>query len=167
LNERNLIFFFFFWFGLEISELIATTTADMKTLQEVSEPTVPEPEPQPAETGPGNVIVLDNNGTGADIISRVASIPMVSSTIGQVTNMYTWTKENSAIANTALGYAEKSVTVAAQTAKPVVDRLEKPSECQSKEPPIWIRTFLLGFKSSVRIRTRSLDLNLQSGFEAV
>ncbi|XP_022108138.1 perilipin-2-like isoform X2 [Acanthaster planci] len=83
------------------------------------------PAAEPMETGPGNVVVLDST-PGVDIITRVANIPVVSSTIGQVANVYTWTKEKSTLANKALGYAEKSVVVAAQTAKPVVDHFEKP-----------------------------------------
>ncbi|XP_071794021.1 perilipin-2-like isoform X1 [Asterias amurensis] len=82
---------------------------------------------EPVGSGPGNVVVCDgSNADSAGIITRVTSIPVVSSTLGQVSNMYTWTKESSQFANTALGYAEKSVSMAASTAQPVVSALDKP-----------------------------------------
>ncbi|XP_038069060.1 perilipin-2-like isoform X2 [Patiria miniata] len=105
--------------------------SSMKTSGEATKPSMECDMIEPMESGPGNVVVLDSS-SGVDIITRVTQIPVVSSTIGQVTNMYTWTKGRSTLANRALGYAEKSVVVAAQTAKPVVDRFEKPISMASE-----------------------------------
>ena len=55
---------------------------DMKTLSESTEWEV-DPRAESTESGPGNVVVVDS-APGVDIITRVASIPIVSSTIGQV-----------------------------------------------------------------------------------
>ncbi|XP_071506454.1 perilipin-2-like isoform X2 [Diadema antillarum] len=62
----------------------------------------------------------------SNVINRVAALPMVSSTLTQVTNAYNWTKDKNSLVKYTLEMAESTVAMAATTAKPVVDRLEGP-----------------------------------------
>ncbi|XP_071964806.1 perilipin-2-like isoform X2 [Antedon mediterranea] len=58
--------------------------------------------------------------------SRVLSYPMVCTAIDQVANVYNMSKEKSGLIRCTFEVAEKSVALAAATAKPVVNRCEKP-----------------------------------------
>ncbi|XP_070541742.1 perilipin-2-like isoform X2 [Ptychodera flava] len=60
-----------------------------------------------------------------NIIIRVAGLPVVNTAIGQVSNMYTKTKEYNGLLKYTFEVAEKSVGTVASTAKPVVDKFEK------------------------------------------
>ncbi|XP_077863681.1 perilipin-2-like [Saccoglossus kowalevskii] len=70
--------------------------------------------------------VENSSETGENIIVRVAGLPMVNSAIGQVSSMYTKTKEWNGLVKYTLETAEKSVATIAGTAMPVVNKLEKP-----------------------------------------
>lgn len=74
---------------------------------------------------PEHVIV---DGVSESFVNKVSSLPVVASTMDQVSSMYNWTKESNSVVRYTLEAAEKSVAVAASTAKPVVTRLEKPSK---------------------------------------
>ncbi|XP_077988913.1 perilipin-2-like isoform X2 [Glandiceps talaboti] len=71
-------------------------------------------------------VSVDMSENKDNIISRVAGLPMVNSAIGQVTNMYTKTKEYNGLVKYTLEAAEKSVVTVASAAMPVVNTLEKP-----------------------------------------
>ncbi len=71
-------------------------------------------------------VVVD--GQSENFVNKVSSLPMVASTMSQMSSMYNWTKESNGMIKYTLETAEKTVAVAASTAKPVVDRLEKPSK---------------------------------------
>ncbi|XP_014677131.1 PREDICTED: perilipin-3-like isoform X2 [Priapulus caudatus] len=57
-------------------------------------------------------------------LQRVANYPVVSATIGQVTELYGRTKENVPLMKTTLDAAEKSVMAAATTAMPIVGKFQ-------------------------------------------
>ena len=78
-----------------------------------------------AAPAPAHVIV---DGASESFVNKVSSLPVVASTMDQVSSMYNWTKESNSVVRYTLEAAEKSVAVAASTAKPVVTRLEKPSK---------------------------------------
>ncbi|XP_033108803.1 perilipin-2-like isoform X4 [Anneissia japonica] len=62
----------------------------------------------------------------SSMYSRVLSYPMVSTAVDQVASIYNMSKEKSGLVRCTFEVAEKSVALAAATAKPVVDRCEKP-----------------------------------------
>ncbi|XP_072037961.1 perilipin-2-like isoform X2 [Amphiura filiformis] len=69
-------------------------------------------------------VVVD--GANENFVNKVSSLPVVASTMNQVSSVYNWTKESSSMVKYTLEVAEKSVAVATSTAKPVVDRFGKP-----------------------------------------
>ena len=62
-------------------------------------------------------------------LQRVGSLPIVTTAIDQLANIYQNTKESNRLVKYTLETAEVGVKTVAQTAMPVVNRLEKPSEC--------------------------------------
>ncbi|XP_041465670.1 perilipin-2-like isoform X2 [Lytechinus variegatus] len=65
-------------------------------------------------------------GTQVNVINRMAALPVVSSTLSQVTNAYNWSKDKNSLVKYTLEMAESTVAMAASTAQPVVNRLEGP-----------------------------------------
>ena len=61
-------------------------------------------------------------------LSRCTSCPVVVTAIEQVTGLYDKTKESNRLIKYTLEKAETGVKVAAQTAAPIVNKLEKPSK---------------------------------------
>ena len=64
------------------------------------------------------------------IFDRVAGLPMVQSTYGKVSEVYSSAKERNSLVNFALSTVEASVQVVATSAQPIVSSLEKPSMFQ-------------------------------------
>lgn len=61
-------------------------------------------------------------------INRVVGIPVVKSALGIATGIYTRVKEASPLVGSALTRGEQGVLLVAETAKPVVQKFEKPSK---------------------------------------
>lgn len=59
-------------------------------------------------------------------ITRITNLPIVTSALTSVSNAYQWTKDSNALIGYSLDVAEKSVAMAAYTAQPVVNCLERP-----------------------------------------
>lgn len=64
------------------------------------------------------------------IFDRVAGLPVVQSTYGKVSEVYSSAKKNGVV-NFALSTVEASVQVVATSAQPIVKTLEKPSKERS------------------------------------
>jgi len=67
-----------------------------------------------------------NSALEPQIISRVASIPLVTTACGQLTTLYQQTKDSNKYIKYTLETAETSVKTVATTAMPLVNKLEKP-----------------------------------------
>ncbi|XP_041465814.1 perilipin-2-like isoform X3 [Lytechinus variegatus] len=80
-----------------------------------------QPELENQTTGEG-----EDCGTQVNVINRMAALPVVSSTLSQVTNAYNWSKDKNSLVKYTLEMAESTVAMAASTAQPVVNRLEGP-----------------------------------------
>jgi len=61
------------------------------------------------------------------IISRFASLPIVHSAIGLASDGYSRIKSYNSLISATLSKAEQSILFVATSAKPVIDKLEKPS----------------------------------------
>lgn len=61
-------------------------------------------------------------------INRVVGLPVVKSALGIATGIYTRVKEASPLVGSALTRGEHTVLLVAETAKPVVQKFEKPSK---------------------------------------
>jgi len=61
-------------------------------------------------------------------INRMATIPVVKSALGIATGLYSRVKESNPIVGSSLSRAEQTVLLVADSAKPVIQKLEKPSE---------------------------------------
>ena len=61
-------------------------------------------------------------------ITRVSSIPVVKSALGLASGLYSRVKGSSPIVGSGLSRAEQTVLLVADSAKPVFQRLEKPSK---------------------------------------
>ena len=61
-------------------------------------------------------------------INRVVGLPVVKSALGIATGIYTRVKEASPFVGSALTRGEHTVLLVAETAKPVVQKFEKPSK---------------------------------------
>lgn len=61
-------------------------------------------------------------------LQRLANYPVVSTTIGHVTELYGRTKESSPLVKSTLESAEKSVLAAANSAKPVIEKFHDQSK---------------------------------------
>lgn len=59
-------------------------------------------------------------------ITRITNLPIVTDALTSVSNAYQWTKDSNALIGYSLDVAEKSVAMAAYTAQPVVNCLERP-----------------------------------------
>ena len=62
-------------------------------------------------------------------ITRVATIPVVKSALGFATGFYSRVKGSNPIVGSGLSRAEQTVLLVADSAKPVIQKLEKPSKC--------------------------------------
>jgi len=62
-------------------------------------------------------------------LSKLCDIPLVSSTLDQLSSFYSQNKLNSNIVRLACETAEFGIRVAASTTKPLLYRLEPQSEC--------------------------------------
>eukprot|EP00057_Strongylocentrotus_purpuratus_P017220 XP_011671694.1 PREDICTED: perilipin-2 isoform X4 [Strongylocentrotus purpuratus] len=82
----------------------------------------PEIENQPIGKGQGD----ECGNEEVNVINRVAALPMVSSTLTQMTNAYNWSKDKNSLVKYTLEMAESTVSMAASTAQPVVNRLGGP-----------------------------------------
>ena len=61
-------------------------------------------------------------------ITRVATIPVVKSALGYATGFYSRVKGSNPIVGSGLSRAEQTVLLVADSAKPVIQKLEKPSK---------------------------------------
>jgi len=62
-------------------------------------------------------------------LSRLCNIPLVSSTLNQLSTLYSQNKLNNNVVRLACETAEFGVRVAASTTKPLLYRFEPQSEC--------------------------------------
>lgn len=67
-------------------------------------------------------------------VSRVADIPVVKSALSVATNWYGWVKGYNPVVESGLNRAEQTVLMVAGTARPVIQKLEKPSKFSSSVP---------------------------------
>lgn len=93
---------------------------------EAQQPPSMKPEIENQPTGKGQGDECDSNEV--NVINRVAALPMVSSTLTQMTNAYNWSKDKNSLVKYTLEMAESGVSMAASTAQPVVNRLGGPSK---------------------------------------
>lgn len=61
-------------------------------------------------------------------INRVSSIPVVKSALGIASGFYSRVKTSNSMVGSGLSRAEQTVQLVADSAKPVIQKLEKPSE---------------------------------------
>ena len=61
-------------------------------------------------------------------VSRVADIPVVKSALSVATDWYGWVKGYNPVVESGLNRAEQTVLMVAGTARPVIQKLEKPSK---------------------------------------
>jgi hypothetical protein len=59
-------------------------------------------------------------------LNRVATLPIINSAIGFATDTYSRIKNSNGLVNATLSRAEQSIIFVANTAKPVLDKFEKP-----------------------------------------
>lgn len=64
-------------------------------------------------------------------VSRVADIPVVKSALSVATDWYGWVKGYNPVVESGLNRAEQTVLLVAGTARPVIQKLEKPSKSSS------------------------------------
>nr|XP_054755933.1 perilipin-2-like [Lytechinus pictus] len=93
----------------------------LSSLEAQQQPPSMQPELENQTTGEG-----EDCGTQVNVINRMAALPVVSSTLSQVTNAYNWSKDKNSLVKYTLEMAESTVAMAASTAQPVVNRLEGP-----------------------------------------
>ncbi len=65
---------------------------------------------------------------GSQFVARVTNLPIVSSALGQLVAIYQQSKQGNKLVRVTLETAESGVKVAANTAKPIIDKLEGPSK---------------------------------------
>lgn len=96
-------------------------------MEEVSQNSVPD-NSIPDNSVPDNSIPDENSANEGDdsALTRITNLPIVTSALTSMSDAYQWTKESNALIGYSLGMAEKSVAVAAYTAQPVVNALERP-----------------------------------------
>ena len=63
-------------------------------------------------------------------MSRVAEIPVVKSALTVATDWYGWVKGYNPVVESGLKRAEQTVLMVAGTARPVIQKFEKPSKYQ-------------------------------------
>jgi len=72
----------------------------------------------------------ENHNKSSDVhvesINRMATIPVVKSALGIATGLYSRVKESNPIVGSGLSRAEQTVLLVADSAKPVIQKLEKP-----------------------------------------
>jgi len=64
-------------------------------------------------------------------VTRLYGLPVVTSAMGQLSALYTGTKERNRLFRFTLETAESGLGLAARTARPIVSKFEKPSESES------------------------------------
>jgi len=69
---------------------------------------------------------MSTNGVHFQILTRVAKLPLVSSAIDLASDSYARLKSSNGLLNATLSRAEQSLMFVVSTAKPVIDKLEKP-----------------------------------------
>ncbi|XP_035667225.1 perilipin-2-like isoform X3 [Branchiostoma floridae] len=67
--------------------------------------------------------MANTDDTMENIVERMGSLPIVNTTVHQVSTLYSSTKERWWVARCTLGLAERSLQMAAWTAKPVAERM--------------------------------------------
>ena len=61
-------------------------------------------------------------------LSRVASLPIITTAFGQLTALYKQTKDSNRLLKYTLETAEAGLKVATNTTKPIIDKLNGPSK---------------------------------------
>jgi len=69
---------------------------------------------------------MSSVGLQLNFLNRVATLPIVNSAIGFATDTYSRVKNSNGLINATLTSAEQSFYFLANTAKPVLDKFEKP-----------------------------------------
>lgn len=62
-------------------------------------------------------------------VTRLASLPVVSSAVTQACNMYQKTKESNQVFRTSLNLAESSIKSVAETSKPYLEKYQPQCKC--------------------------------------